>query len=363
MACFSEDNPDIVVCMRVIKAGAAALQLLFIGGLLNVILMSFTDPILQDAVHVSTTARLHMGFFDLNGGLGRRFGSIGVSLDQPSTILTAWRTEQFSAEGPGAERAVAVARKIAQALKLDGGMHLQLNEVIPEHSGLGSGTQMSLAVGLALNKLYQLGLILQDVALLTERGARSGIGLGTFAEGGVVIDGGRGPQTLVPPVIARADFPEEWRIILIFDAADIGVHGSEESEAFRTLPEFPADISAELCRRVLMQALPALAEHDLQTFGTAIRELQERTGDYFSPIQGGRYASKRVGRVLEWLALQGIDCFGQSSWGPTGFAVLANQQAAAACLQTLQSRFENDEHLSFLICKGRNRGGILRDVG
>jgi beta-ribofuranosylaminobenzene 5'-phosphate synthase len=347
---------------QVIKVGAAALQLTFIALATNVALMSFIDPILQDAVHVSTTARLHMGFFDLNGGLGRRFGSIGVSLDQPSTILTAWRAEKFSAEGPGADRAVAVACKIARALDLHGGMHLQLNEVIPEHSGLGSGTQMSLAVGLALNKLYQLGLILQDVALLTERGARSGIGLGTFAEGGVVIDGGRGPQTLVPPVIARADFPEAWRIILIFDHADIGVHGSEESEAFRTLPEFPADVSAELCRRVLMQALPALAEHDLQTFGMAIRELQARTGDYFSTIQGGRYASKRVSSVLEWLARRGMDCFGQSSWGPTGFAVLANQSEAESCLQQMRSRFAEDEKLSFLLCKGRNRGGVLRDV-
>lgn len=324
--------------------------------------MPITDPVLQEAVHVSTTARLHMGFFDLNGGLGRRFGSIGVSLDQPSTVLTAWRSDEFSAEGPGAVRAVAVAEKIGRALKLDGGMHMQITEVIPEHSGLGSGTQMSLAVGLALNKLYQIGLILQDVALLTERGARSGIGLGTFAEGGVVIDGGRGPQTLVPPVIARADFPEEWRIILIFDSADIGVHGTEETEAFRTLAEFPADISAELCRRVLMQALPALAEHDLKTFGAAIRELQERTGDYFAPIQGGRYASTRVAKVLEWFDGQGVQCLGQSSWGPTGFAVLPSQQEADAYMNALRNNFVAERYLSFLLCKGRNRGGVLRDA-
>ncbi|HEY8355280.1 MAG TPA: beta-ribofuranosylaminobenzene 5'-phosphate synthase family protein [Methylophilaceae bacterium] len=316
----------------------------------------------QEAVEVSTTARLHMGFFDLHGGLGRRFGSIGVSLDRPGTALAAWRSDGFTAEGPGAQRAVKVAKKIAQALDLDGGMHMQLSEAIPEHAGLGSGTQMSLAVGLALNRLYQLDLILRDVAVLTERGARSGIGLGTFAEGGVVIDGGRGPQTLVPPVIARADFPEEWRIILIFDRADVGVHGNEEVQAFRSLGEFPADVAAELCRRVLMQALPALAEHDLQTFGAAIRELQERTGDYFAPIQGGRYASRRVAGVLEWLDGQGVKCFGQSSWGPTGFAVLANQAQASDMLAALQARFADEPRLSFLLCRGRNRGGVLREI-
>lgn len=111
-----------------------------------------------------------------------------------------------------------------------------------------------------------------------------------------------------------------------------------------------------------MQALPALAEHDLETFGAAIRELQERTGDYFAPVQGGRYASKRVAGVLEWLSGQGVDCLGQSSWGPTGFAVLPNQAQAESLLAALQVRFADEAQLAFLLCKGRNRGGVLRDA-
>ncbi len=317
---------------------------------------------LDRGVSVTTTARLHMGFFDLNGGLGRRFGSIGVSLDQPLTVLSAWRAVAITAEGAGAERAIKVAKKLAKALNLQGGMHLQLAQVIPQHAGLGSGTQMSLAVGLAMNRLYNLGLILEDVALLTERGARSGIGLGTFAAGGVVIDGGRGSQTLIPPVIARADFPESWRILLILDHAETGIHGEQEAEAFRSLPEFPADIAAQMCRRVLMQALPALAEHDLATFGTAIRELQERTGDYFAPAQGGRYASPHVSAVLQALDAQGVACFGQSSWGPTGFAVFPSQGEAESARQKLQGQFSQHATLEFVICKGRNQGGMLREI-
>ena len=173
---------------------------------------------------------------------------------------------------------------------------------------------------------------------------------------------GRGAKTLVPPVIARADFPEAWRILLIFDSADIGVHGNEEVEAFRTLPEFPADVAAELCRRVLMQALPALAEHDLKTFGAAIRELQVRTGDYFAPVQGGRYASAGVASVLDWLEHNGVLCLGQSSWGPTGFAVFSGEVEADKYLQAARKQFSAMSHLSFLLCKGRNRGGILRDI-
>ena len=305
-----------------------------------------------------TTARLHMGFFDLNGDLGRRFGSIGVSLDRPAIELQARRADSFSAEGPSAERAVKVAKKLATALNVQGGMHMRLLQAIPEHAGLGSGTQMSLAVGLAMNKLYELGLIAKDVAMLTERGARSGIGLGTFDAGGVIIDGGRGVQTVIPPVIARADFPEAWHIALIFDHARSGLHGAQEQEAFRTLPEFPADAAAILCRHVLMQALPALAERDLQTFGAAIRELQERTGDHFAPAQGGRYASPRVAAVLAWLSGQGVDCYGQSSWGPTGFAVFANGGQARDVMEKLQRQFAHEATLEFMLCKGRNEGAL-----
>lgn len=315
-----------------------------------------------NGVAVLTTARLHMGFFDLNGGLGRQFGSIGVSLDRPVAELNAWRADEFSAEGPGADRAIKVAEKLAKALDFKGGMRMRLTQAIPEHSGLGSGTQMSLAVGLALNRLYGLGLIIKDVAMLAERGARSGIGLGTFTAGGVVIDGGRGSRTVIPPVIARADFPESWRILLIFDQTQPGVHGTEEIEAFRNLPEFSAQDAAILCRHVLMQALPALAEQDLQTFGAAIRELQARTGDHFASVQGGRYASPRVATVLNWLDEQGVACLGQSSWGPTGFAVFADETQALAMLQKLQLQFSSQGMLSFMLCKGRNEGGIVRDI-
>ncbi|HSH73018.1 MAG TPA: beta-ribofuranosylaminobenzene 5'-phosphate synthase family protein [Methylophilaceae bacterium] len=313
-------------------------------------------------VSVVTTARLHMGFFDLNGGLGRRFGSIGVSLQHPATVIHAYPAATFTAEGAGAGRAVVIAQKIAHALNLKQGMHMQLKEVIPEHAGLGSGTQMSLGIGSVMNRLYQLGLGIKDIALLSARGARSGIGLGTFLSGGVVVDGGRGAATKVPPTIARMDFPEAWRIVLIFDHDNIGVHGEQEIEAFRSLPEFPADIAASMCRYVLMQALPALAESDLVSFGAAIRELQMRTGDYFAPVQSGRYASSRIAKVLAWLEAKGVVCSGQSSWGPTSFAIFADKDEAETMLQQLRTEFANQQQLEFMLCKGHNQGAILQDL-
>lgn len=313
----------------------------------------------SQSVAITATARLHMGFFDLHSGLGRRFGSIGMSLDRPVTQLQAWRADSFTAEGNDASRAISIAKAIALALDLDGGVHLQLEHSIPQHAGLGAGTQLSLAVGMALKHLYNLELQLTDIARLTKRGARSGIGLGTFATGGVIVDGGRGPQTIVPPVIARAEFPEDWRVILTLDHEFKGLHGDAEMEAFSGMPQFSADTAAILCRHVLMQALPALAEHDLAAFGAAIRELQERIGDYFSPMQGGRYASPRVSKILHWLHAHGVSCYGQSSWGPTGFAICENESQATELLQHLQGEFSSLGAIEFMVCRGRNQGAVI----
>ncbi len=52
------------------------------------------------AVRVEAPARLHFGFLDLHGGLGRRFGSIGLAIDAPSLALSARRAARPSVEGP-----------------------------------------------------------------------------------------------------------------------------------------------------------------------------------------------------------------------------------------------------------------------
>jgi beta-ribofuranosylaminobenzene 5'-phosphate synthase len=320
-----------------------------------------TSPGLPSLVKVATTARLHMGFLDMNGSLGRRFGSIGLALEQPVTRLKARRADDFNAAGPGASRALAYSRHFAERAGLPGGAHLVLDEIIPEHAGLGSGTQLALAVGVALARLYCLPLSVREIAALTARGARSGIGIGAFEMGGLLLDGGRGAQTVVPPLVARMDFPENWRVLLIFDQDATGVHGGYEVEAFRTLPDFPAGVSADLCRRVLMQALPAVAEQDLPAFGEAIHEIQCRVGDHFAAAQGGgRYTSTAVGNVLEWLREQGVACVGQSSWGPTGFAVLESEAAARQMRDLLEARCAGQKQLSFMLCRARNQGSEVQ---
>lgn len=315
----------------------------------------------RHSVTVTTSSRLHMGFFDLNGGLGRRFGSIGVSLQAPVTSLKVSPASTFTAQGSGAERAIKIAQQIAQALKINAGVHIDLESAIPEHSGLGSGTQLSLAIGIAISTLYQRDLSVNQIAVLTKRGARSGVGLGTFTSGGLIVDGGRASTSLVPPVVARAEFPEDWPILLVFDKGHLGVHGHQELAAFQNLPPFPEESAALLCRHVLMQALPAIAERDLPAFGQAIQALQAVTGDYFAPAQGGgRYTSPLVTTVLNQLQANGVHCFGQSSWGPTGFAVFANQLEAETRLKQLNDTFAHEPNLEFVLTKANNKASQIQ---
>jgi len=317
-----------------------------------------------------------MGFFDLHGGLGRKFGSIGLSLATPNIELTAASFQKLPSEKlpvTGAAsvsvsaiaKATAIAQQLITKLHLNGGVSLNIKQHIPEHAGLGSGTQLALAIGTAISQLYSLNLSTAKIAELTGRGGRSGIGIAAFNHGGLLIDGGRvtrpnlanpnSENSNIPPLLARYEFPEHWRILLILDSSQPGIHGEEERTAFNELPVFSENLAAHLCRHVLMQAMPALVEHDLTAFGNSIQELQAHVGDYFAPAQGGRYASKQVGAVLQHLAHMGVACFGQSSWGPTGFAVFENAVEAEKHLQQLKMSF-TDSSLTWIICSARNHG-------
>jgi len=310
-------------------------------------------------VTVTVPARLHLGFVDLNGELGRRFGSLGIAIDTPRTRLSLGRGDRLQAEGADAARAQRHLDALIEHYDLDRRLHLRIDESIPNHVGLGSGTQLALATGAAVARLFGLDLDARGIAGLLDRGARSSIGIATFEQGGVVLDGGRGESDAPPPVLSRLPFPEHWRVLLIFDRSRQGLHGPEEAAAFRRLPLFPSGEAAHLCRLVLMVALPALAERDLDRFGGAVAALQRAIGDYFAPAQGARFLSPSVAEVLAWLEAEGIAGVGQSSWGPTGFGLIGSEAEAAALLAAARRRWPADSGLSFAVSRGRNRGADI----
>ncbi len=305
-----------------------------------------------ESVSVSTSARLHFGFLDPSGRGPRPFGSFGLAIDRPQTRLSLRRGDEFKVSGVECERAEPYLRAIAASFGLASLYHLHLDEVIPAHSGLGSGTQLALAIGSAVAMLEGLALDLTGIAARLERGKRSGIGIGTFEQGGAVLDGGPSDGAL-PEVLWRVPFPSGWRVLLIFDPAETGVHGANEIAAFNALPDFPETETEHLTQRILQNALPALAAEDFKTFCDEVGNLQKAMGAYFSPIQGGPYVSAGVAAVLKGLAGEGITGLGQSSWGPTGFAFAASEAEGRALLAAARA-YAGGARLKFELARGRN---------
>jgi len=312
-----------------------------------------------NAVRVRAPARLHLGFLDLNGGLGRRFGSIGLALEEPNLDLVIRHAADLATTGPEPERARRAVAAAAAHLGTPDRVAVDLRSIIPPHAGFGSGTQLSIALAAGLARLFGVPLDLAGAASALDRGNRSGIGLAAFAEGGFVVDGGRDGSDRPPPVTARLPFPPDWRILLLLDPGRDGVHGSAETEAFRELPVFPGDTAAHLCRITLMQVLPALATRDLTAFGRGVAEIQRRVGDHFAPFQGGsRFTSPAVAEALALLEEDGVEGVGQSSWGPTGFAFLPSDEAAGRAVDRLEARTSG---LHFRVTCGRNRGADITE--
>ncbi len=324
------------------------------------------------AVRVTAPARLHLGFLDLNGDLGRRYGSIGLALDRPATVLTVSRqaggapaasmSADMSADGPEAERARRALARFGRTLGLAGNYRADVASAIPAHAGLGSGTQLALAVGVALSALEGRGASPRHLGEALERGARSAIGMAAFEQGGFIVDGGRGSRDVAPPLLMRAAFPADWRALLVFDTRTEGVHGDGELQAFARLPEFTAAAAGHLCRLVLMRLMPGVVEGDLAAFGAGLTEIQQVVGTHFAAAQGGSpWTSPAVGRVVARMGALGAVGLGQSSWGPTGFAFVESPAAADRLYCSLVEE-AMAEGVEIRIARGRNTPATVEPV-
>jgi beta-ribofuranosylaminobenzene 5'-phosphate synthase len=292
-------------------------------------------------VRVEAPARLHMGMLDVAGGGSRRFGGIGVALSRPAVMLEADPSDDVTAEGPDAERAVAVAHRSREALGLHSGARVRVLEAIPPHVGLGSGTKLALAVTAALATLGGQTPEPRAIARAAGRGARSAVGLWTFVLGGLVVEGGVRPGVEQPaPLLARHAMPDEWRCVLAIPAAEPGLSGRAEEEAFTRLRPQP-DRAALIAQLVLTSLLPGLAEGDLAEFGAALTRVQQLVGESFAPVQGGVF-HPRAGALVEALLKFGAAGAGQSSWGPAVYGVVGDERAGRELAGRMQAELAGD---------------------
>jgi beta-RFAP synthase len=181
------------------------------------------------------------------------------------------------------------------------------------------------------------------LARLVGRGDRSAVGTHGFSSGGLLVEGGKRRPGDLSPLVVRVPFPENWRVVLVLPPVPSGLHGERERRAFESLPPWPLATIDALSRLVLLGMLPALAEEDVPSFGEALYDFNVRVGQQFAAIQGGTYAHPAVAQIVAWLREQGISGVGQSSWGPTVFATVSDQERADTLAQAIRRRFALDE--------------------
>lgn len=316
-------------------------------------------------ITVRTGCRLHLGFLDLTGDLGRLYGSIGVSLDNPGTVITVERSRHLILEnnGNGSKTVLDIVTRFSRHYQLQPAVRIQVMEGIPKHSGLGSGTQLTLAVGTALAKMFGIDATVREISGLMGRGKRSGVGIASFERGGFIVDSGRknaGKDAAAgtPSIIFRRDFPSDWCFVIVIPQTERGLSGREEEKALSGLNP-SRRISEEICRLTQIKLLPALVDRDIVEFGEALTEIDTRTGMFFEKTQGGIYKLAITKDLVDFMLRSGIYGVGQSSWGPAIYGLVETDRGQAMADEVKRFLAERNVDCEAFVSRSRNTGAEI----
>lgn len=310
---------------------------------------------------ITTPSRLHLTLIDMNASIGRVDGGIGLTLNEPSIRITAEKSDIVEVTG-NSEHAVRIENSALKLLPEGAGIRIFIENDYPSHTGMGSGTQASLAAGMAVNRIYGLGMDVYEVAAYVGRGGTSGIGVQAFENGGFILDGGHkfsdkkaflpsAASNLAPaPVLLRTDFPD-WDILVAVPEHK-GASSDSEVNIFKKECPVPLGDVEKLSHIILMQLLPALAEEDMETFGKAINSIQE-TGFKKKEVKL-QPESAKLAQVLRDGGAYGA---GMSSFGPT---VYAFGEDASSLKKTAEEFLGGDGNV--FVTKTRNEGAIIENI-
>ncbi|NYB52241.1 MAG: hypothetical protein HVN35_06765 [Methanobacteriaceae archaeon] len=291
---------------------------------------------------IETPSRLHLTLIDLNGSLGRIDGGVGLTLKEPKLVLEMeqkGKQIQVNFKNPEnislktmndyEEKIRNSARRMMMNLQLGEGYTFTVHKTFPAHSGLGSGTQLSLAVGKLLADFNDHKMDSQQIASIVGRGGTSGIGVASFENGGFIIDGGHhqdekgeflpssAAKASPPPVIARYNFPEEWKVVLVIPDIRKNVSGKREVNIFQEYCPIPLSEVQKLSHIILMKMMPAIIEMDLDAFGESVNSIQNIG---FKKIEN-QLQNPLIGKIMESLRDAGAPGVGMSSFGPTIYSI------------------------------------------
>ena len=329
-------------------------------------------------LRITTPCRIHLSLIDENGYTGRVDGGIGLMLDRPNVIIeTTNHSEEFKIEAHKYYReSIEVineqASKIFKAFNINNkNFHFNLKRYFPSHVGLGSKTQLSLAIAVAITKLKNINHpSLKDLTRLVNRGGTSGIGWRGFEQGGFIVDAGhefgkgKEKETFLPSsaskevnpalTILRYPIPEHWRFVLVIPNVKKGAYGDEEISIFQSHAPIPKVEVNEVSHQILMKIVPGIIKKDLECFGEGLKRIQSIG---FKKIEIS-LQHEIVKKTLNLLEDNGVKAFGMSSFGPSVIGIVESDEDANKLLKAVQMCLSsNGGHI--YLCKPNNYGAKI----
>ncbi len=289
---------------------------------------------------IKAPSRIHMSLIDLNGSYRRVDGGIGLALADPQFVLEIEQIDsgielEFAA-GVDDEEAIEecrekipnAAQKTMEYFDIDAGFKFTVHQTYPPHSGFGSGTQIAVSTAHLITETMGIEVESRELSSIVGRGGTSGIGTYTHDLGGFILDGGHskeekplflpsGASKAKPAtLIARYDFPEEWKILIAIPEIETHVEGDDEVDVFQTYCPIPKEEVEQVSHLILMNLVPFMLEKDIKNFGWAISELQKVGFNKLEHSLDATYLP--IMQAIEKAGAYGV---GISSFGPVLYTV------------------------------------------
>jgi beta-RFAP synthase len=255
-------------------------------------------------------------------------------VEPPAVEVTIEPAVKFTVSGALAQRAERFAMSAGREWQLPAppACHIHVQSP-PEHTGMGVGSLLGLSIAAGLRRFLELPeLTAEALAASVGRGRRSAVGTHGFLLGGLIVDAGKEPGQSLGTLFERVAVPDDWRFVLISSIGQPGLTGDSEADAFSRLPPVPGEVTQELWRLTEAEMLPAVKRADCAAFGEAVYHFGRFAGECFAAVQAGRL-QREIGRLRR--DPRPRDGVGQSSWGPTVFAVTPNDAEAHALTEWL----------------------------
>jgi beta-ribofuranosylaminobenzene 5'-phosphate synthase len=247
---------------------------------------------------------------------------------------------------------------------------IKIINTIPEHSGLGSKTQLSLAVAVAISKLEGYSYTPRELAKIVHRGGTSGIGVAAFEHGGFIFDAGHSVKekkdflpshysnTPPPPIIFRQELPSDWYFVLITPKVKERICSKMEKKLFQEFCPIPVKEVEKLSRLILMKTIPAILEKDIQLFGESLTEIQNIG---FKRIEN-KCQQWNIKALYRFLDKKEVFGRGLSSFGPTVYAITEGKKNAIELSDNIADYCKNVKiDVNVTYSNARNTGAGIYD--